>query len=94
MNARFFIADACYNTWTKVFVLTPDGTLYSQYLNYMQLQIIKEKVDFKTFTANDYSFGNYQALREVDASAAMAQPLTQQKNWVFDYLVQCGEIIE
>jgi hypothetical protein len=94
MNARFFIADACYSTWTKVFVLTPDGTLYSEYLNYMQLQIIKEKVDFKTFKASDYSFGGYQHLREVDASAAIKEPLSKQKNWVFNYLVECGEIVE
>lgn len=90
MKARFFIADACYSTWTKVFVLTEDGTLYSQYLNYMQLQIINKKVDFKTFKAIDYSFGNYQHLREVDEATAIAQPLTRQKNWVKEYLMHCS----
>ena len=90
MEARFFIADPSYNTWKKVYVLTSDGALYCEYLDYMRPKIDKKTVDFDTFSAEDYSFGGYQSLREVSQNEATSTMLTRQPNWVNNYLTRKG----
>ena len=86
MEARFFIADACFNTWKKIYVLTSDGTLYSEYLDYMRPVTDRRTVDFSSFAQEDYSFGGYHKLREVSKSEATSAVLTRQGNWVSSYL--------
>ena len=90
MTARFFIAPACYSTWTKVYVLTEDGTLYSEYLDYMRSATDRRQVDFESFNASDYSWSGYQHLRECTREEAIQQPLTRQRNWVLGYLKRIG----
>ena len=51
MKTRFFYAQEAYRTWPKLYVLTEDGTLYSEYLDYMQPAKDIKKVDFVTFKA-------------------------------------------
>ena len=86
MEARFFIADASYNTWKKIYVLTSDGTLYSEYLNHMNSATDRKTVDYSSFSQEDYSFGGYQNLREVCKSEASSAMLIKQGNWVSSYL--------
>ena len=90
MEARFFIADASYNTWKKIYVLTSDGTLYSEYLDYMRPVTDRRTVDFSSFAQEDYSFGGYQKLREVSKKEASSAELEEQENWVGNYLKRKG----
>ena len=90
MEARFFIADASYNTWKKIYVLTSDGTLYSEYLDYMRPATDQKTVDYSSFSQEDYSFGGYQSLREVSKSEASSAILKKQSNWVDNYLKRKG----
>ena len=85
-ETRFFIADAIFKTWKKIYVLTSDGTLYSEYLDYMRPVTDRRTVDFSSFAQEDYSFGGYQKLREVSKSEATSAVLTRQGNWVSSYL--------
>ncbi len=86
MKFRYFYAPAVYNTWAKLYVLTSDGVLYSQYLVYMRLTIDKQQFDFETFKASDYSFEGYQDLKEIDYDTAIHIGLTRQANWIEGYL--------
>ncbi len=86
MKARFFLAEACYQTWRKIYVLTEDGLLHSKYLNYMKPHEDNKSVDFETFKAEDYSYGGYQTLREITLNEALNLGLTRQENWVNNYL--------
>lgn len=93
LQARFFIADAIYNTWSKIAVLTSDGVFYSQYLHFMNLKVFKrEGFEFHSFEASDFSFGadehghGYQPIREVTREQAHSFQLTRQTNWVAGYL--------
>ncbi len=97
INVRFFIADPIHRTWSKIAVLTEDGILYSEYLSYMEPTIIKKSgINFNTFNASDYSFGerehghSYQPMREVSVDEAVAYKLTAQENWVKRYLDSIG----
>ncbi len=90
MNARFFYADQSHNTWPKLFVLTQDGTLYCEYLDYMKPATINKTVDFTNFTASDYSFGGYQTMEEISYDKARTAYLKQQQNWVDRYLTTKG----
>jgi hypothetical protein len=85
-NYRFFYAPAAYRTWPKLFVLTPDGTLYSEYLDYMRPTTFERNVDFDTFKAEDFQWGGYQSMREVSYEQARSVGLTQQANWIDSYL--------
>lgn len=94
-QARFFIADPIYKTWSKIAVLTEDGVLYSEYLTYMKPTIFKkEQISFQKFQAEDFCFGElehrsaYQPLREVSFSEAANYQLQSQDNWVKRYLDQ------
>lgn len=93
LQARYFIADAIHQTWSKVAVLTSGGVLYSEYLHFMNPRIFKrEGVDFASFQASDFSFGTdenshgYQSLRETTREQAEAFSLTRQTSWVGRYL--------
>lgn len=97
INARYFIADAIYRTWSKVLVLTENGVLYSEYLTYMKpTKFIKNEIDFYKFKASDYSFGEnehghaYQTIREVSHNEASSFQLLSQINWVNRYLKDVG----
>jgi hypothetical protein len=94
-NIRFFTAKHMFHengkeTWAKIYVLTPDGNLYSEYLNYGKPAKDLQKVDFKGFKAFNYSYSTYQALEEVDFQTAIITQLTSQRNWVRDYLKRKG----
>lgn len=86
MKTRFFYAAHSHNTWPKLFVLSEDGRLYSEYLDYMRPAIIDESVNFETFKASDYSFGGYQTMVEIDEATAKSKTLTRQPNWIQRYL--------
>jgi len=95
ITARFFIADSIYRTWAKIAVLTPDGVLYSEYLDYMRPKTFQRSgFDFARFTSDDFKFGGaehghgYQTLREVSQQEAESFLLTKQANWVSRYLEQ------
>lgn len=85
-NARFFYAPAAYNTWPKLFVLTPDGTLYSEYLDYMRPTTHSSTVDYHNFKAEDFKWGGYQSMREVTYEQARSVGLTRQATWIDSYL--------
>lgn len=86
MKARFFYGAATHNTWAKLFVLTEDGRFYCEYLDYMNPASVDLKFDFNTFKAEDYKWGGYQTIIEVDESTAKTKTLTSQSNWINSYL--------
>lgn len=86
MKARFFYAAQSFNTWPKLFVLTEDGRFYCEYLDYMKPARIDEKRDFNTFKAEDYKWGGYQTIVEIDEAKAKSTMLTRQPNWISGYL--------
>lgn len=95
LQARFFIADSVHRTWAKIAVLTSDGVLYSEYLYYMNPKVFRQNgFDFRKFKPCDFSFGTdehghaYQSIREVSQEEATVFKLTQQINWVEDYLAK------
>lgn len=97
VQARFFIADEVHRTWPKIAVLTEDGVFYSQYLAWMKPVVFKkEGVDFDSFTAKDFSFGEqehgsgYQSIREVSCEEASNFRLKSQENWINQYLREVG----
>jgi hypothetical protein len=86
MKARFFYAERAYKTWPKLFVLTQDGILFSEYLDYMKPASISKQFDFETFESGDYQWGGYQSLIEISEEEALRKPLTRQINWISSYL--------
>lgn len=91
MNARFFYGEHINHqngkeTWAKLFVLTEDGKFYCEYLDYMNPARVNENFDFESFKAQDYKWGGYQSIVEIDESTAKTKTLTRQSNWVARYL--------
>lgn len=86
MKARFFYGAACYSTWPKLFVLTEDGRFYCEYLDYMKSTIEDLKFDFDSFKSEDYKWGGYQTIIEIDEATAKSKSLTRQVNWINRYL--------
>ena len=86
MKARFFKADAIYRTWPKIYILTEDGILYSEYLDYLKTVVYKQKKKFDSFSEDDYSFREYQKLSEINEKTARKFRFIQQDNWVDSYL--------
>ena len=80
MKARFFYAPAAYRTWPKLYVLTEDGTLYCEYLEFMRPATDIKHVDYNSFKADDYKFDGYQPIKEVTYEEAVATTLTRQIN--------------
>jgi hypothetical protein len=86
MKTRFFYAAQSFNTWPKLFVLTEDGRFYCEYLDYMKPARVDLKFDFDNFKAEDYKWGGYQTIVEVDEAKAKSTMLTRQPNWISGYL--------
>ena len=86
MKERFFYAAPIFRTWSKLFVLTEDGKLYSEYLDHYSKRKIDKEVDFSTFKENEYSFGGYQTLKEISKEEIVSIRLKSQGNWVESYL--------
>ncbi len=86
MKARFFYGAATHNTWPKVFVLTEDGRFYSEFLTFMKLVMLEKNFDFISFKVDDYKWGGYQSIVEIDEIKAKSIILISQSNWVFKYL--------
>ncbi|MBE7441409.1 MAG: hypothetical protein HS119_03045 [Flavobacteriales bacterium] len=98
MNVRFFLAAEVlnngFNTWKKLFVLTPDNILYCEYLEFNEPTIINENFDYVSFKDSDYSWGRgkFQHLREIDYETARTEKLRNQSNWIDEYLTKKGII--
>jgi len=92
MKTRFFYAAGCFNTWSKLFVLSEDGKFYCEYLNYMKHSEISKQFNFETFKAQDYSFDNYQTIKEISKEEAISTRLTRQINWVNSYISKFSNI--
>ena len=95
MNARFFYAphmDHQNNTqtWAKLYVLTNDGTLYCNYLEWMNPATIIKQFDYEKFEPKDFSYKGYQHLEEISYEVAASKSLTQQSNWINNYLKSKG----
>lgn len=86
MEARFFYGGSTHNTWPKLFVLTSDGKFYCEYLDYMKPARVNLNFDFTTFKAEDYKWGGYQSIIEIDEAAAKSRTLISQSNWISRYL--------
>lgn len=95
MNARFFYGPHINHqngksTWPKLYVLTQDGTLYCEYLDYMKPSKIVVSFSYQDFKPSEYSYGEYQHLEEISYERAIATNLTKQPNWINTYLKQKG----
>ncbi len=88
MKARFFYAPGVYSTWPKLFVLTEDGKLYCEYLNFMRKYTVEKQFDFESFKATDYVWGGYQYMTEIKQEEAVEKILKCQANWITSYLNQ------
>jgi hypothetical protein len=91
MNARFFYAPHINHqngksTWPKLYVLIKDGTLYCEYLDYMKPSKIVKSFNYDSFKSSDYSYEGYQHLEEISYEIAASKSLTQQSNWINNYL--------
>lgn len=86
MEARFFYGSSTHNTWPKLFVLTSDGKFYCEYLDYMEPARVNLNFDFTSFKAEDYKWGGYQSIIEIDEATAKSKILRSQSNWISRYL--------
>lgn len=86
MKTRFFYAPHKFKTWPKLYVLTEDGKLYCEFLNYMRPDTDIKNVDFENFKASDYQPQGYQDLQEISNEEALRKTLTRQANWISRYL--------
>lgn len=86
MKSRFFYGAATHNTWPKLFVLSQSGKFYCEYLDYMKPATVNKSFDFDTFKAEDYKWGGYQTIVEIDEATAKSKVLTRQANWIGRYL--------
>lgn len=79
------------STWQKVCVLSEDGTLYCEHLDYMNPVIFKQgDFNFDTFTGAEFKFHGYQSLEEITREEAINMELIKQKNWVQRYIDENG----
>ncbi len=86
MKARFFYGASTHNTWAKLFVLTSDGKFYCEYLDFMKQARVNLNFDFSNFKAEDYKWGGYQSIVEIDEATAKNKTLRSQSNWISTYL--------
>lgn len=87
MKLRFFYAPKRNLKWQKLFVLSEDGILYSEYLDFMVPGIFMSRNnDFKSFKPDDFKFSDIQEIIEIDQSTAIETRLYRQKNWVNEYI--------
>lgn len=86
MKARFFYGASTHSTWPKLFVLTEDNKFHCKYLDFMKPATVNENFDFETFKAEDYKWGGYQTIVEIDEITAKNKQLTRQNNWINSYI--------
>ena len=89
---RYFFAKRNYGTTAKIFVLTVNGWLYSEYLRYGILETYKKKVDYRKFQAEVFIWQGGQLIREVGEVEALKIILPRQPNWVESYLSNIYQI--
>lgn len=83
---RFFYAEKIHNTWPKLFVLTEDDTLYSEYLDNYNRTVFKEHINYSSFDVLTFRWNGYQPLVEIDLNTAVSTNLTNQPNWILNYI--------
>lgn len=93
MKARFFYAPQIFSTWPKLFILTEDGKLYTEYLYRFNLIKSEQQVDFVNFNSEQFKFEGYQTLQEITQDEALQVQLVKQNNWVQSYLLRKSQVI-
>lgn len=86
MKARFFYAPPIFNTNPKLYVLTSDGTLFTEYRK--EGILIKEihHTDYHGFRESSFTNEDYPLLLELKKDEATSMPLHNQANWIEGYL--------
>jgi hypothetical protein len=93
MKARFFYAPQIFSTWPKLFILTEDGKLYTEYLYRFKLIKSEQQVDFVNFNSDAFKFEGYQPLQEITQDEALQVQLVKQNNWIQSYLLRKIQVI-
>ena len=93
MKARFFYAPQTFSTWPKLFILTEDGKLYTEYLNRFNLIKSEQQVDFVNFNSDAFKFEGYQPLQEITHDEALQVQLVKQNNWIKSYLLSKTQVL-
>ena len=73
-------------TWSKLFVLSENGILYCEYLDFMQPRNIILKYNFDSFKAEDYKWSGFQSIIEIDENTALNKKLIMHQNWIYSYI--------
>lgn len=93
MKARFFYAPQIFSTWPKLFILTEDGKLYTEFLNRFKLIKSEQEVDFVNFNSDAFKFEGYQPLQEITHDEALQVQLVKQNNWIQSYILRKSQVI-
>jgi hypothetical protein len=93
MKARFFYAPQIFSTWPKLFILTEDGKLYTEYLYRFNLIKLEQQVDFVNFNSDAFKFEGYQPLQEITQDEALQVQLVKQNNWIQSYLLRKIQVL-
>jgi len=93
MKARFFYAPQIFSTWPKLFILTEDGKLYTEYLYRFNLIKSEQQVDFVSFNSDKFKFEGYQTLQEITQDEALQVQLVKQNNWIKSYLLRKIQVL-
>lgn len=86
MKRRFFYAAPTHNTWAKLFVLTEDGKFYCEFLDYNKPAKVLKDFNFDSFKQENYKWNGYQSIIEIDEQKAISTKLTNQPNWISNYV--------
>jgi hypothetical protein len=86
MKARFFYAPPIFNTNPKLYVLTSDGDLFTEYRK--EGILVKEihHTEYQGFRESSFTSEDYPLLLELKKEEAIAMPLHNQANWIENYL--------
>ena len=93
MKARFFYAPQIFSTWPKLFILTEDGKLYTEYLYRFNLIKSEQQVDFVNFNSDKFKFEGYQTMQEITQDEALQVQLVKQNNWIKSYLLRKIQVL-
>lgn len=93
MKARFFYAPQIFSTWPKLFILTEEGKLYTEFLNRFKLIKSEQEVDFVNFNSDAFKFEGYQPLQEITHDEALQVQLVKQNNWIQSYILRKSQVI-
>ncbi len=93
MKARFFYAPQSFSTWPKLFILTEDGKLYTEYLYRFKLVKSEQQADFVNFNSEYFKFEGYQQLKEITQDEALQIQLVKQNNWIQSYILRKSQVI-